>query len=149
MPLIHSSRLDHTSYVVPDLNAAVRFFSEYFGFEAIDFAGPVSASDDRLTRQYAIPERAEGRSAVLDCGGTRLELVQWTVHGQALNPLRESSAPGTHLAIRVADVSEAVAMLKSVPRLRVLETDPSGAVTCFTPFGFQLRLLPEWGEFPT
>lgn len=143
MPFIHASRLDYTSYVVPDLNAAVRFFSEYFGFQAVQFAGPISASDNRLTRQYAIPERAEGRSAMLDCGGVHLELVQWTVHGQALNPLRESSTPGTYLAICVTDVDGAVAALKNVPRLRVLETDPSGAVTCFTPFGFQLRILPE------
>ncbi len=144
MPQIHNARLDHVSYVVPDLDAAVQFFVQYFGFQVIAQDEPVqSATDDRITRQYAMPERAVGRFAMLQFGGQQIELAEWKTFGQALNPLRESTVPGCHIALRVPDVDLAMKRLKSISRMRFLEVVENGSVLCFTPFGFQLQLVRE------
>lgn len=144
MPHINNARLDHVSYVVPDLDAAVQFFVKYFGFKVVSQDPPIqSATDDRITRQYAMPERAVGRFAMLQLGGQQLELAEWKTFGQALNPLRESTVPGCHIALRVPDVQLALTALKSVARMRFLELADNGSVLCFTPFGFQLQLVRE------
>lgn len=144
MPHINNARLDHVSYVVPDLDAAVQFFVKYFGFKVVSQDLPIqSGVDDRITRQYAMPERAVGRFAMLQLGGQQLELAEWKTFGQALNPLRESTVPGCHIALRVPDVQLALTALKSVSRMRFLELSDNGSVLCFTPFGFQLQLVRE------
>lgn len=144
MPQIYNARIDHVSYVVPDLDAAVQFFVKYFGFKVMTQDLPVqSETDDRITHQYAMPERAVGRFAMLQFGGQQIELAEWKIYGQALNPLRESTVPGCHIALRVPDVNLAVTALKAVSRMRFLEVADNGSVLCFTPFGFQLQLVRE------
>ena len=144
MPQINNARIDHVSYVVPDLDAAVQFFVKYFGFKLLAQDPPIqSAFDDRITRQYAMPERAIGRFAMLQFGGQQIELAEWKTYGQALNPLRESTVPGCHIALRVPDVAAAMTVLKTISRMRFLETTENGSVLCFTPFGFQLQLVKE------
>ena len=143
MAILDSARLDHCSYVVPNLDATVDFFTQWLGFELVSTHGPVSSpNDDRLTRTFAVPDRAVGRSAFLQQGGTQLEFVEWAVYGQGINPLRESTVPGCHIALRVDDLDATVALLKEgVPRMMFLEKSPDGYIFCFTPFGFQLQLI--------
>jgi hypothetical protein len=142
MPVFPATTLDHCSYVVPDLDAAVQFFGTYFGFEVVSTHGPLQASDDQLTRVFAVPARAVGRWAFLQCGATRLEFVEWKVYSEALNPLRESTVPGCHIALRVADLDATVAELRNIPRMRFLEPSADGSfVYCLTPYGFQLQLM--------
>ena len=131
----------YSSFIVPDLDAAVEFFTAYFDFQQIATAGPLqSENDDSLNLIYGVPERATGRAVMLQNGPAKLELVEWITYGEALNPLRESSIPGCSLSFEVADLEMMVAQLNGVRGLRFLEASPNGFVYCQTPFGIQLRL---------
>ncbi|MBK8425437.1 MAG: hypothetical protein IPL27_05375 [Lewinellaceae bacterium] len=145
MAILANTRLAYCSFVVPDLDAAVQFFTTWLGFDILSEEGPVqSDSDDRITRQYAMPERATGRSSLLGLGGQQIQLREWVVYGQGLNPLRESTVPGCSIAVRVAHFDTTLEQLKQIPRMRLLEINrEAGFVYCFTPFGIQLQLLRE------
>ena len=143
MAILANTRLAYCSFVVPDLDAAVQFFTTWLGFDILSEEGPIqSDSDDRITRQYAMPERATGRSSLLGLGGQQIQLREWVVYGQGLNPLRESTVPGCSIAVRVARFDATLEQLKQIPRMRLLEINrEAGFVYCFTPFGIQLQLL--------
>lgn len=143
MPTLAHTQLAYCSFIVPDLDAAVQFFNTWLGFEIVSEVGPIQAeSGDLITRQYAMPDRAIGRSTLLRLGGQQIELREWKVYGQGLNPLRESTVPGCSIAIRVQHFDATLIQLKQIPRMRLLEINPeSGSVYCFTPFGVQLQIL--------
>ena len=131
----------HCSFIVPDLDGAVQFFAAYFDFQLLSSSGPLeSENDDRLNRIYGVPERATGRSAILQNGPLKLELMEWKTYGEALNPLRESTIPGCALAFEVDDLDYAIGQLSDVRGIRFLETSPDGFVYCQTPYAIQLRL---------
>ncbi len=140
MAAISYVQLNHVSIIVPDLDAACSFFTDFLGFNHLQSTGPISADDDTINRVYGLPERAVGRMAVLELNGQKIALEEWKSWGQAINPLRESSVPGVHISIRVADLDAAVNTLSTIPRIRFLERSPNGFVYCATPYGFQLRL---------
>jgi hypothetical protein len=139
MPSIDSTQYDRAGYVVPDLDAAVDFFTNTLGFDLVSQTGPVQASDDQINRVYAMPERAVGRMALVQSGNVMIELLEWKTYGEALNPLRESSVPGCYIGLSVPDVDLAVQSVSDIPRMRVLDKNDDGSVLCFTPFGFQIR----------
>jgi catechol 2,3-dioxygenase-like lactoylglutathione lyase family enzyme len=141
MPLLESTSVDHISFVVPILDEAVNFMVDYLGFEILSQDGPIQFDDDRLTRIYAIPSHAVGRFAMLQHGDQKIELVEWVNWGEPINPLRESTISGCHITLEVPDLDEAIQTLKMVHRMRFLEQHPDGFVYCFTPFGFQLKLV--------
>ena len=63
----------YCSFIVPDLDGATEFFSAYFDFQVLSTAGPFqSDSDDRLNRIYGVPERATGRSVLLQNGAMKI-----------------------------------------------------------------------------
>jgi catechol 2,3-dioxygenase-like lactoylglutathione lyase family enzyme len=140
------SQLAYCSFIVPDLDAAVQFFTSQFGFSVVSEEGPISDAGDRITRQYAMPDKAIGRSTLLQQNGQQIELREWEVYGQGLNPLRESTVPGCSIAIRVSNFEHTLEQLKQIPRMRLLEINHElGFVYCFTPFGIQLKLLKNEG----
>ena len=142
--MVVSSRLAYCSFIVPDLDAALNFFTNWLGFEVVSEEGPFSDSGDRITRQYAMPEKAVGRAALLRLDGQQIELREWEVYGQGLNPLRESTVPGCCIALRLPDFERSLEQLKQIPRMRMLEVnEEEGFVYCFTPFGVQLLLMRE------
>lgn len=144
--MVVSSRLAYCSFVVPDLDAALDFFTNWLGFEVVSEEGPLSDGGDRITRQYAMPEKAIGRSALLNQGGQQIELREWEVYGQGINPLRESTVPGCSIALRLPNFASSLEQLKQIPRMRLLEVNhEEGFVYCFTPFGVQLLLLRDEG----
>ncbi len=131
----------YCTFIVPDLDGAVEFFSAYFDFQLLSSAGPYhSENDDQLNLIYGVPERATGRSAFLQNGPSKLELMEWKTYGEALNPLRESTIPGCSLTFEVDDLDYMVGQLSGVRGVRFLETSPDGFVYCQTPYGVQLRL---------
>ncbi|MBL7783451.1 MAG: VOC family protein [Saprospiraceae bacterium] len=139
-------RFSHTTFVVPDLDAAVQFFTATLGFSIISESGPISDAGDRINRQYGMPDKAIGRATLLEHSGQRIELREWEVYGQGLNPLRESTVPGCNIAIQVPDLDHTMQQLKTIPRMRMLEVNhEEGFVYCFTPFGVQLLLMKEQG----
>ncbi len=131
----------HCSFIVPNLDGAIEFFSAYFEFQLLFRGEPLeSDNDDRLNRIYGVPERATGRSAVLQNGPLKLELMEWKTYGEAMNPLRESTIPGCALAFEVDDLDYTIGQLSGVRGLRFMETSPDGFVYCQTPYGLQVRL---------
>lgn len=144
MPIIDSVQLDHCSYVVPNLDAAVDFFTNWLGFDLVSRKGPVQSPDsDKITQTYAMPRQAVGRWAFVQKGGAKLGLVEWQSYGTGINPLRESSVPGCSIALRVRDLEGTVASLKNIPRMNFLEMNPEGFVYAITPYGFQIQLIRE------
>ena len=144
MPVIPSAQLDHCQFVVPDLDAAVEFFTQWLGFDLETTKGPVeSAGDDRITRTYAMPRNASGRWAFVRKGNARLGLVEWKSYGSGLNPLRESSVPGCCITLRVADLAGTVAELRTIPRMNFMDMSDEGFVYAITPYGFQIQLVNE------
>lgn len=142
MAVFPSAKLDHCSFVVPDLDAAVQFFQTYFGFQLLSTQAGLEFQGDQTTRVFAMPPSATGRSARLQAGTSVIELKEWKAGGEAINPLRESSVPGCHIALLVPDMDAVIAELRNIPRMRFLEPAPDGSfVYCFTPYGFQLQLL--------
>jgi catechol 2,3-dioxygenase-like lactoylglutathione lyase family enzyme len=142
MPLIETVELNHVSYVVPDLEAAISFFTDYLGFELTGKAGPIQSDlDDSITEIYAMPERAVGQSATLRKGNAMIEFFEWKVYGTSVNPLRETSEPGCHIALTVPDVEQAIQQFETIKGIRILKTSPEGFVYCFTPYGFQIKLM--------
>lgn len=142
MPILDSVTLDHCAYVVPDLNAAVQFFTQWLGFELESEKGPVSSpNDDHITRTYAMPRNASGRWAFVRQGNSRIGLVEWQSYGSGLNPLRESSVPGCCIALRVSDLAGTVAELRNIPRMNFLDMSDAGFVYAITPYGFQIQLI--------
>lgn len=142
MPVIDSAQLDHCSFVVPDLDAAVDFFIHWLGFDLTSQKGPVQSPDsDQITRTYAMPRHAVGRWAFLHKNGVKLGLVEWKSYGTGINPLRESSVPGCSIALRVHDLEGTVASLKNIPRMNFLDMSNEGFVYAITPYGFQIQLI--------
>lgn len=142
MAIIPSAQLDHCAYVVPDLDAAVQFFTHWLGFELHSQKGPIHSPDnDLITRTYAMPRNASGRWVLVKKGHASINLVEWQSYGTALNPLRESSVPGCCIALRVDDLEGAVEALKNVSRMNFLDMSEDGFVYAITPFGFQLQLI--------
>jgi glyoxylase I family protein len=111
---------DHVSFTVPDLEAAIAFYTDTFGARELFRMGPLAASE--------IPVMPDGRDwmeahvgvtgatltlamlALID--NLNLQLVQYDAPGDR-NPVppRNCDAGGHHLALRVDDVDKAAAYL--------------------------------------
>lgn len=142
MPVLDAVQLDHCAFVVPNLDAAVDFFTNWLGFSLVAQKGPVQSPDnDHITRTYAMPRQAVGRWAFVQNGGATIGLVEWQSYGAGINPLRESSVPGCSIALRVNDLAGTVAELKNIPRMNFLDMSSEGFVYAITPYGFQLQLI--------
>lgn len=140
--MIDSVQLDHCAFVVPDLDAALDFFTNWLGFDLVSQKGPIeSPDDDRITRTYTMPRHAVGRLAIVQKGAAKIGLSEWKSHGTAINPLRESSAPGACIALRVGDLEGTVAALKNIPRMNFMDMSSEGFVYAITPYGFQIQLI--------
>lgn len=141
MSAVSNAHLSHSCIIVPDLDAAVQFFTNFLGFNVVRNTGPIVASDDTVARVYGMPERASGRMTLLESNGQHLELAEWASWGQTINPLRESSVPGAQVCVQVGDLDQAVNTLSTIPRMRFLERSPNGFVYAATPYGFMLCLV--------
>lgn len=146
---IAGARLDHVGLVVPDLPAAVRFFTDVFGAElvfALDpFEDPTGAATARLGattgRGFAL--------AMLTWGTHRLELLQWFPAGSQDPPAVESRS-AAHLAIAVPDIAAALARLRAFDGMTVLgepvtfgEGPTPGLTNAFVraPWGLLIELM--------
>ena len=150
-------RVDHISWTVPDLEAAVRFYVDVIGAEVLFQIGPVDAAD--------LPRDAQGRDWMqthVGVAGAKLTLVMLKLHDnlnfqlvQYDKPLdrrqdlpRNCDRGGHHLALLVDDVDRAIAYL-SAHGCRALETIHIDAgplagkknVYVLDPFGHQLEIV--------
>src|SRR5690625_2800008 len=106
--------IDHTGFVVPDIDEAVTFFTEVLHFELLFQPEPLSFSDDRLKRSFGVHAQSsvEG-AAFLQYGGKKIELVQWTDPEQQAGP-KPADIGTAHLAISVTDLDRAYTYFESV-----------------------------------
>jgi len=111
---------DHVSWTVPDLDAAVRFYTDVFGARELFRMGPLDAAE--------IPVGADGRDWMeshVNVAGARLTLVMLAIapnlnfqlvaydkpDDRNQNVPRNCDRGGHHLAIRVDDVPKAARYL--------------------------------------
>lgn len=141
--------LDHVGMSVPDLDAAVAFFTEHFAARELFRLPRVEGGAERL----GAPPQAAFALAMLDVGGAGIELIQWWSPGAGGAPPRADLPGGTHLGIEVDDVPAALAALAAVPGVGVVGTPVTfgegptpGMSNAFitTPWGGLIELL-SWG----
>ncbi|UQA56800.1 VOC family protein [Polyangium aurulentum] len=142
----------HVAYTVPDLDQAVGFFVDVIGAELLYRIGPVEDREgDWMNRKLDVHPRASTRIAMLRLGPvTNLELFEYASPDQRQALPRNSDWGGHHLAIHVEDVDAAVAYLRSIPGVKVLdepETIIDGPIAgdrwvyFQTPWGMQMEVL--------
>lgn len=120
-----ASAVDHAGYNVPDLDAAIAFFTAVLGFTFVERGG---------------------RTAMLALGDTLVELLQFQPADAAWDQPGLEDPGGYHLALTVADLDAAVAYLRAQPGARLLrEPDAlgNGRRRAFfsTPWGATIQLI--------
>ena len=136
-----TTRVDHTGHVVPDLDAALAFFTDMLGCTLVSQHGPLSDEGDAMTRIYGVHPRASVRFAFLELHGRRIELTEWQAPDQQVFNPRACDIGGSHLAIGVSDLQATMAFLRHQPGVTLLEPSPRGFVYFTTPWGMLLRLV--------
>ncbi|MBS0395715.1 MAG: VOC family protein [Proteobacteria bacterium] len=140
---------DHLGLTVPNLEAAVEFFTNIIGCEYI-FYGGVSGPDPQfMVERLNVHPEATCRYCFLRCGnGYNFELFEYTSPDQVSQPPKNSDVGGHHIALYVDDIDAAVAHLRA-HGIRVLgdpmlitEGPAAGArwVYFLAPWGLQLEL---------
>lgn len=142
---------DHIGFTVPDMEAATRFFVDVIGCTLAFEIGPFQSDTDWMQVQLGVPPRAVLRKLrMLRCkNGPNFELFEYEVDGAVLVPPGNSDVGGHHLGFYVADMTAAVAYLKShgitvQGEPVTMETGPSKGLTWvyfLSPWGMQLELV--------
>ena len=117
--------VDHVAFTVPDLEAAVEFFTTHFGGTCVFYDGPFADDADGMARRLNVDPKATCRLAMVRLGGVNLELFQYHAPGQADQSPRNSDIGGHHLAFYVDDIDAAFEYVRSIPGVTVQE-GPNG-----------------------
>lgn len=137
------SAVNHVGFVVSNLEQALAFFTDVFGFERIEGrTGSILPEGDALTRRFGIDSNASGEYAFVRLGESIIELLVWSAPGQHQSPPLNSDWGGRHLALSVRDMPSAIALLGSVEGVVVREANDMGYVYCLTTFGLEVQLIP-------
>ena len=146
--------VDHAALTVPDLDAAVAFFTAVAGAREL-YRRTVEAGADRdaMAVNYGAHPDAGFRLAKLDVGGAPVELFEYDAPDQRTAAPRNCDVGGHHLGFRVPDIEAAVAAVRNHPGTEVLgavSTLPAGHplagrqwIYFRTPWGQQLELVSD------
>lgn len=142
---------EHIGFTVPDVDAAVRFFTEVIGCTKAYEIGPFQSADDWMQRQLGVHPRAILRKlAMLRCKtGPNFEIFEYEVDGQVVTQPSNSDVGGHHLAFYVSDIAGAVAYLKAQGLtvqgdVVTMQEGPSKGLSWvyfLSPWGMQLELV--------
>ncbi|MGY4305657.1 catechol 2,3-dioxygenase-like lactoylglutathione lyase family enzyme [Bradyrhizobium sp. USDA 4369] len=107
---------DHTGITVPDVKAAIAFFTDVIGCKQAMSFGPFS--DDKGTFMQDVvnvhPRAIIHEISMVRCGyGSNIELFQYEAPDQAKTQPKNSDLGGHHIALYVDDIDKAAAYLKS------------------------------------
>jgi catechol 2,3-dioxygenase-like lactoylglutathione lyase family enzyme len=142
---------DHIGITVPNIEEAIAFFTQYFGFEVAYEFGPFSSDDNWMAEQLNVHPRAEiSKIVMMNARGISLELFEYadTVERSKTVP-NNADIGGHHLAFYVDDMNAAVAYLKQ-QGIKVLgeptvmaegPTEGESWVYFMAPWGMQLELV--------
>lgn len=142
----------HVGITVPDLDAAVSFFTDVLGGTLIYEKGPFGDSEgDTMERRLGVHPRASAKLAMIRCGpSTNVELFEWDAPDQSTGHPKNSDVGAAHLAFAVEDIETATAYLREQPDVTVLDepqTNDSGPTAGLTyvyadaPWGLSLELV--------
>ena len=149
-------RADHLGLTVPDLEEAVRFYTQVIGGAELYRLGPFDAAelptmpDGRdWTEAHVNVPGARLRFAVVSIGDFKLELFEYEKPEDArTTPPRNQDVGGHHLSLKVADLAEATAFLRhrGVRLMEPIEIDEGPAAGLrgnyfLDPFGNHVELV--------
>lgn len=140
--------LDHVGVNVPDLEQAIGFFHDMFGFEPVTRIGPFRM-DDNWKKRYRIHDDASQVSLVmLRAGyGANIELFSYAPSsGSQRQPYRDDIG-ASHIALYTTDINGAKAYLESKGVKFLTEINSGGGDTegeswvyLETPWGASIEL---------
>lgn len=146
-----ATNVDHVSWSVQDLDAAVSFCVEVLGGQEILRAGPFSdPSGDWMSTHFDVDARASASLAYVRLGATQVvEFIQWTTTNRKEEWPLNSDVGASHLAIHVGDIDQAIRYLtehgcSACGGPVLLEGVPHAGVTILyvrTPIGLLLELV--------
>ena len=109
--------VEHVGFTVPDIDEAIAFFVDVLGCEFFYEMGPFSDPDGGtwMADNLGVHPRAViSRLAVLRCGnGANFELFEYAAPDQVAQWPRMSDYGGTHVALYVDDLDEALNALRA------------------------------------
>lgn len=110
------TNLHHVGLVVPDLDEASNFLTEYLG-AVVEFSlGPIS--DAGATARTGGPQGSQFELRMLRIGAARIELLQWW---PAAHPEWKANTVGAfHVGVRVDDIEAALDRLRGARGVRVV-----------------------------
>lgn len=110
------ARLDHVGLVVADLAEATAFLEAALGASVL-FRLPYGAPDPSGVARLGVVGPLGFSLAMLAIGPARVELIEWAPHGSSP---AAGFAAGSHLALEVRDVADALATLVTDARAEVV-----------------------------
>jgi catechol 2,3-dioxygenase-like lactoylglutathione lyase family enzyme len=111
---------DHVAFTVPDLDQAVQFFVEALGAQEL-YRSTRGPDAHFMPENFAVPADARLTLAMLRMPpNLNVELFEWSSADRRTEHPRHSDAGGHHLCFTVADVDQAVAVLRGIPGVRLL-----------------------------
>ena len=111
---------DHVAFTVPDLDQAVQFFVEALGAQEL-YRSTRGPDAQFMPENFAVPADARLTLAMLRMPpNLNVELFEWSSSDRRTEHPRHSDAGGHHLCFTVADVDQAVAVLRDIPGVRLL-----------------------------
>ncbi len=135
--------LHHVGFGVPDVDAAVRLFTEVFGFAVVSRGGPLqSDTDDRMTRVFGVHPRSSARMAFVRLGTLTIELINWQSPEQRTEAPINSDIGAAHLALATTDLDASLARLRAEPGVTVLEPQEGNTFAYVRlPWGMLVQLM--------
>jgi catechol 2,3-dioxygenase-like lactoylglutathione lyase family enzyme len=142
--------LDHVGFNVPDLDQAVKFFSEILGFHKVYEEGKLPLNAD-AKKAFNIRQSAEiTRIAMLETGrGSNIELFEYSSAQRNMKRPMNDDIGWYHFAVYTTNMEQSVAYLKSkgvhlIGNPIEHKTGPNAGLTGVyfeTPWGLQIELV--------
>ena len=142
--------LHHAGVVVPDLDAAIQFYCDMFGFEVLS-TGSWGADNENFNQIVGL-ESSAARFCMLKGTNSFLELFEYADAAGSVRPINANETGIRHLCMAVHDVDKALADCERLggSRINAPVSVPGGATSsyCRDPFGNLLELVAPAGRFP-
>ncbi|MET0635309.1 MAG: VOC family protein [Chitinophagaceae bacterium] len=143
------SGVDHIGITVPNMDSAIRFFTDVFGFEKITEIGPFKLDDNWRKTYHVHPGLNVNRIVSMRTGtGANIELFEFNGKVGKSYPVYQDEISWHHIALYTPDIRSTVALLRSngvrfLSDIVVSAEGPTAGeswVYFLTPWGTQMEL---------